>query len=106
MVVSGPLGAVRIGPAKAMVLMAVCAKPDGFVIDYLALSESVWPDADVMPDGWLDVLRSHLSAVRRVLHGIGSEISIVTLYGMGVAVRRAPVVAANDDAELKKVSNS
>jgi DNA-binding winged helix-turn-helix (wHTH) protein len=90
-----------------MILLAVCAKPDGFVIDYLALSEAVWPDPDVMPDGWCDVLQVHLSSLRRLLRGIGSEISIITLRGMGVAIRRAPapMIAANDDTHLKQVSN-
>ncbi|WP_417844813.1 helix-turn-helix domain-containing protein [Thalassospira sp.] len=106
MVVSGPLGAVRIGLALAMILLAVSGKPDGFVVDYLALSESVWPDPDLMPDGWRDVLKVHVCKVRRLLQRVGSEMTITTVWGRGVAMHRTAIMAANDDTHLKQVSNA
>lgn len=105
MVVSGPLGAVRIGPAPAMILLAVCGKGSGSFVDYPALGEAVWPHPDDMPDGWKDVLKVHVCRLRRLLQFVGSEMTVTTVWGQGVAVRRTPMMASNDDIQLKQVSN-
>ncbi|OSQ38994.1 hypothetical protein TMES_09870 [Thalassospira mesophila] len=84
-----------------MILLAVCGRGEGRYIDYLSISEIVWPDPEKMPDDWADILKSHVSAMRGLLRAIGSELWIETKWGWGLVLRRTET-AQNDNNEARK----
>ncbi|RCK40469.1 hypothetical protein [Thalassospira xiamenensis] len=103
MIVAGPGGLAKISHQGVSLLLCFTAVPPGTLRDWEQISESVWPDPDLMPDIWKECLTVQVFRLRGVLKSIGSEIEIVSRYGLGFTTHRLDV-AVNDNRAKRRVA--
>lgn len=104
----GPGGEARVEAQAATILMVLCGKAERHVTEWMDLAESIWPDADDMPDGWLVLIRVRVCELRKALKSINSEIRIVTHWGRRFSAARGPYPSNDniEDAQVSKVATA
>lgn len=102
---AGPGGSVRTRGQAAMLLLALCGKPERYISVWDHIAECLWPDVETMPDGWREVIDVQICRLRADLKSINSEISIVTHHGRGYSALRGPY-PVNDNTETTPAASA
>jgi len=88
--IAGPKGAVYLTQAEATFLLLLLGSRLPKLWE--EVSETLWPDPDNMPDGWLEVIRTRSCVVQKKLRMVGADFSIVCKWGEGFYISRSGAV--------------
>lgn len=103
---AGPGGEVSVRGQVAMLLLALCGKPERYISLWDDLAICLWPEPDDMPDGWREVIDVQICRLRKALKDINSEISVVTHHGRGYSAARGPYADNDNKSEAPAASAS
>ncbi|GAA0623434.1 helix-turn-helix domain-containing protein [Thalassospira tepidiphila] len=82
-------GAVALRQTELRLFVVLANHPNAGIRSDIEIAEVLWPDPDDMPDHWASVLQVTVSALRKKLRQVGSEIDICTIWRRGYYLQRS-----------------